>query len=208
VRTHVYIDGFNFYYGAVRGTPYKWLDFSKLCGLLLPNNQILSLKYFTALVSARPGDLDQPIRQQTYLRALRTLRGFEVHFGHFLSHPCRMPLANPQPGGPRTVEVIKTEEKGSDVNLAAHLLHDAHRGRFDVAVLITNDSDLVEPMKLVRYDLGLKVGVLNPHKRKPAHEIAKYATFIKQIRTGVLANSQLPITLTDAQGTIHKPSGW
>jgi len=70
-----------------------------------------------------------------------------VHFGHFLSHEIYMPLVM-LPGQPQKyAKVIKTEEKGSDVNLATHLLHDAHMGRFDVAVVVSNDSDLLEPIK-------------------------------------------------------------
>ncbi len=34
-KTHVYVDGFNIYYGAVRKTPYKWLDLAKLSPLLV-----------------------------------------------------------------------------------------------------------------------------------------------------------------------------
>jgi hypothetical protein len=73
LNTNVYIDGFNFYYGALRNTPYRWLNPEALCQLLLPKNTISQIKYFTALVSARPNDLDQPLRQQLYLRALATL---------------------------------------------------------------------------------------------------------------------------------------
>ena len=73
-----------------------------------------------------------------------------------------MPLVAPPPGGPRTVEVIKTEEKGSDVNLATHLLADAFRHDCEAAVVITNDSDLAEPIRVVRHELGLPVGVVNP----------------------------------------------
>ena len=64
---------------------------------------------------------------------------------------------------PQFVKVIKTEEKGSDVNLATHLLHDAHTAKFDIGVVISNDSDLLEPIKLVRHHLKKQVGVLNPH---------------------------------------------
>jgi hypothetical protein len=70
MKTVVYVDGFNLYYGAVKETPYKWLNIHKLCQLLLPKNQIIKIKYFTALVTARPTDMDQPNRQQIYLRAL------------------------------------------------------------------------------------------------------------------------------------------
>src|SRR5690242_8430004 len=71
--TNVYIDGFNLYYGAVRGTPYKWLNLAELCRIMLPQNQIKSIKYFTARVEPRPHDPGQATRQQTYIRALRTI---------------------------------------------------------------------------------------------------------------------------------------
>lgn len=206
-RTIVYIDGLNFYYGAVRRTPYKWVDLGKLCRYLLPRNQIVKIKYFTSRVLARPGEPDPPLRQQAYLRALRTLPDFETHFGHFLSHRVRMPTADSRPGAPRFVDVIKTEEKGSDVNLASHLLHDAHEGRFDVGVVVTNDSDLVEPIRLVRQELGLPVGILNPYP-KPAVEIQRTASFIKPIRKGVLAASQFADTLQDSSGMFFRPKAW
>ena len=158
MKTIVYVDGFNLYYGAVRGTPYKWLDIHKLCQLLLPKNQIIKIKYFTALVTAHPTDMDQPIRQQIYLRALRSIPIIEIIYGHFLSHEIMMPLANPPPGGPKYARVIKTEEKGSDVNIATHLINDGYTGNFEVAVVLSNDSDLVEPIKIVRQELNLPWG--------------------------------------------------
>jgi hypothetical protein len=138
---------------ALAQNPYRWLNLETLCQLLLPKNTIEQIKYFTALVSARPNDPDQPVRQQLYLPALRTLPKVSIHFGHFLTHEVTMALVVP-PGQPtRYARVIKTEEKGSDVNLAIHLLHDAHMGRFDVAVVVSNDSDLLEPIKIVREQL-------------------------------------------------------
>jgi hypothetical protein len=62
MRTHVYIDGFNFYYGCVKGTPYKWLNLAEFCRILLPPNDIRSIKYFTARVDSRPGDPNQATR--------------------------------------------------------------------------------------------------------------------------------------------------
>ncbi len=71
------------------------------------------------------GHLQGPVRQQAYLRALYTLPKVEVHFGNFMVTETRMPLATPPVVGAKTVKVIKTEEKGSDVNLATYLLVDA-----------------------------------------------------------------------------------
>jgi uncharacterized LabA/DUF88 family protein len=208
VKTYIYVDGFNLYYGAVKGTPYKWLDILKLCQLLLPKNQIVKIKYFTALVTARPNDPDQPNRQMLYLRALKTIPDLEIVFGHFLEHKIMMPVAEALPGEPKYIRVIKTEEKGSDVNIAAHMINDGHRDRYQLAVIVSNDSDLVEPVKIVRQELGKPVGILNPIPGHPSHELRKFATFVKPIRKGVLSASQFPANLEDATGDFFKPPLW
>lgn len=206
-RTNVYVDGFNLYYGCLKCTPYKWLDLSKLCGVLLKGNAINRIRYFTARVRPRPDDPDQQQRQQAYIRALETIPNLSVHYGHFLAHPVRMPLANPGASGPKTVEVMKTEEKGSDVNLATHLLYDGFRGDYEVAVVVSNDSDLLEPIRVVKRELGLTVGILNPQKR-PSRVLAQEADFLKQIRAGALKVSQFPSSLKDAHGTVTRPKEW
>lgn len=207
MKTIVYVDGFNLYYGAVKNTPYKWLNLSLLCNNLLPNFNIVKIKYYTARVKARPSDPGQPVRQQTYLRALQTIPDLEIVYGQFLQSTVRMMLAIPPKRGSKFAEVIKTEEKGSDVNIAAHMIHDAHLGQYDVAVIVSNDSDLAEPVRLVRHELNKTVGMLNPHRR-PSYALKKHVKFIKPIRKGVLRVSQFPQTLQDASGTFHKPKKW
>lgn len=205
METWVYIDGFNLYYGAVKDTPYKWLDPQRMCAMLLHDHEITRIKYFTARVSGRSDDPGKPTRQQIYLRALQTLPNLEIVFGRFLSHDVMMPLAQPTPGGSRFARVIKTEEKGSDVNIAAHLINDGYKKRYAAAVIVTNDSDLLEPIKIVRVELGLPVGVLNPHKNPTSRVLTQQASFVRQIRQGVLAASQFPDVLTDTHGEFHKP---
>lgn len=73
-----------------------------------------------------------------------------------------MPDASSKKKPPDCVQVIKTEEKGSGVNLATHLVGDGFRNEYELAVLVTNDSDLLEPIRIVRHELGLKVGITNP----------------------------------------------
>ena len=207
LRTNIYVDGFNLYYGALRKTPYRWVNLEALFQLLLPKNNIQEIKYFTALVSARPNDLSQPQRQQLYFRALATLPKVSIHGGHFLVHEVMMPMVVAAGDPQKYVKVIKTEEKGSDVNLATHLLHDAHMDRFDVAVVVSNDSDLLGPIKIVRNELGKKVSVLNPQKH-PSRAILPHIDFIKQIRSGALGASLFPDNLQDAKGQFTKPVGW
>jgi hypothetical protein len=201
---NVYVDGFNLYYGAVKGTPYRWLDLAKLCALLLPRDSIHRIRYYTALVRSRPGDPGKRTRQLVYLRALQTIPHLSLHYGHYLTHPVRMPLAtNPA----QTIDVLKTEEKGSDVNLATHLLWDGFRNDYEIAIVLSNDSDLVEPIRIVQRELRKPVGILNPQKH-PSVELRQEARFFKTIRAAAVAASQFPTTLTDAQGTFHKPKQW
>lgn len=207
VRTNVYVDGFNLYYGSVKGTPYKWLNIAELCRRLLPAHyQIHRIRYFTALVQPRPDDPHQLDRQRIFIRALETIPNLTVHYGQFLVTTTRMPLAHPPAGGQRTVEVLKTEEKGSDVNLATHLVADAFERDFAAGVVVTDDSDLAEPITLVRKRLGHHVTVLSP--RGTSRQLSKVATRFRKITIEALANSQFPPTLTDAKGTITKPARW
>ena len=204
MKANVYVDGFNLYYGAVRNTPYRWLNIGAMCRLLLPRDQINQIKYFTALVRARPHDPGQRTRQETYLRALRTMPNLTIIYGTFLTHEVMMPVAPPASG---TKKVIKTEEKGSDVNLATHLLVDGYSDDYEIAVIVSNDSDLLGPIEVVIDQLKKPVGLLNPQKH-PSKALLPKVTFIKQIRSGVLAKSQFPVTLKDTRGSFSKPASW
>jgi hypothetical protein len=120
------------------------------------------------------------VRQAAYLRALGTLACLSIHYGHYLQKPVTMPLATPLPGGPATVQVLKSEEKGSDVNLATLLLVDAFDGDFEQAVVISNDSDLALPIQLVRQKLGLPVVVLFPPHLSTA--IPRFSALVRKSR--------------------------
>lgn len=214
MKTNVYVDGFNLYY-RVKSTPYRWLDIAKLCQNLLPQNSINRIRYFTARVIPPPSGPQQAQRQQIYLRALQTLPNLTVHYGHFLRHPVQMALVVPPPNGPHTVEVWKTEEKGSDVNLATYLLLDAFDDDYEAAVVISNDSDLQLPILMVRKRFDVKVVVLHPvrparygKKLTKSVVLAKAASKSIVIDDQALQNAQFPPVLYDKNGTITKPAGW
>jgi len=203
-RTYIYIDGFNLYYRALHGTPFKWLDLQSLFSNILgTQNDIVHIKYFTALVSGRL-DPNQPIRQKTYLRAIQKhIPNLTIYYGHFLSHEVDAPIPHTVPL--QFTRVIKTEEKGSDVNLAVHLLNDAWLDLYDCAVVVSNDSDLAEALKIVKTQIKKMVGIISPVKN-PSRELMQYANFIKVIRKGVLAVSQLPDQIPGTN--IYKPTTW
>lgn len=207
MRTFIYVDGFNLYYRALKGTRCKWLDLRALfVRVLQPQHDILAIKYFTALVSETPHDPHKPIRQKTYLRALEHhTPEIELYYGHFLSHRVKAPLAEPNVNQ-RFVDIIKTEEKGSDVNIAVHLLNDAWLDRYDCAVVVSNDSDLAEAMRLVKRHHPKMIGLVTPGNTHPSRELMRHADFVRHIRGGALHASLLPDPIPGT--TLHKPRGW
>lgn len=109
---------------------------------------------------------------------------------------------------PKTVRVRKMKEKGSDVKLASNFLFDAFQHKADVFILLSNDSDYAEPLRIVSEQLGKIVRVIFPTDT-PSKELLKVEPqIIRQIREGVLASAQLPIELLDGVGVIRKPSIW
>jgi len=114
---------------------------------------------------------------------------------------------NPPLDGPATELVIKTEEKGSDVNLATYLLLDGFDADCEAVVVISNDSDLALPVQAARDRFGLTVGVLNPHERT-SWPLRDAATFTRRIRASALRSSQFSAVLHDTRGQITKPLEW
>ncbi|MEX0763323.1 MAG: NYN domain-containing protein [Dehalococcoidia bacterium] len=207
MKTNVYIDGFNLYYGALKGTRYRWLNLRRLAQLLLPNDTIQKVRYFTALVSPHTnGDPDVAVRQQLFLRATRTLPDVEVHYGTFLTSFRRRPVA-PVANPPHFVQVAETSEKGSDVNLASYLLTDCFDNHCEQALVISGDSDLAEPIRLARQKLNKRVVVAFPDPRGSALLRQRADSTIKVFEK-TLREAQLPDSLRDANGTFTKPKSW
>ncbi len=109
-------------------------------------------------------------------------------------------------GTQRTVEVIKTEEKGSDVNLAVHLLNDCWLNAYDRGVVVSNDSDIAEAMQLVRRHHGKRIGLVTPGTGRPSQQLLAHADFSRHVRKSGLLNSQLPDTIPDTN--LRRPAAW
>jgi hypothetical protein len=224
-KANVYVDGFNLYGGALyRTTGCKWLNLRALSQQLFPNLNIQTIKYFTADIAACPGDPGASGRQRVYWRALRTDPDLHIVKGRFFRSNKRKLLAKPLPKGNCTesdcpkgstkAEVIILEEKMSDVNLATHLLKDGFLGSYDVAIVITNDTDLCEPIRVVRDVIKKQVVVVRPVSsawRKPATGLAQVASTVKDIDRGrlpLIRSSQFPDQMQDAKGAFQKPASW
>lgn len=220
MRVYIYIDGFNLYYGLYTYNPgdpawlkrevrnnikYKWLDFHALFADILPhNNEIHAIKYFTAFVNGLR-DSSKPIRQQAYINALRHYRDIKVILGQFKSGVVSMPYETPVDGN-KFARVIKTSEKGSDVNLAVNMVNDGWKDKYDIAVVCSNDTDLIEAIKIVRADIGKKICWVTPNSIHPSKEIKPHVDYHRIISHKHLRRNQLPEKIPGSNIVI--PASW
>lgn len=198
-RVAVYVDGFNLYYGLHEklGRRYLWLDLRALAAQFLqPNQRLTEVKYFTARRRNDPGG---QANQGVYLGALRA-RGVKVVEGRFQEKQQECKGC----GGGWTAY----EEKQSDVSFCIQLLEDAVARVFDVALLITADSDMTPAVKAVRRqrpDAKL-VALFPPARASGDLQRAVHASF--RIGDAKIRQSQLPETVHTPARSYTRPAKW
>lgn len=209
-RVIAYIDAFNFYFGMTRGTRFKRCDLYMLCTKLLPDDDILKVKVFSGRAKVL-SDPQQPMRQQVYFRALESNRKVEVITSPFHINKKRLPHQTWNIFGRKLFfKVLSPQEKGSDVKLATHLLMDGIHDKYDVALVITNDSDLEEPVRAVRKELGKRIMVAAPTRGHMADKLKKASggRNHKTIPMTLVMEYQLPDQITSKGKQISKPVAW
>lgn len=226
MRTIVYVDGFNLYFGCLKNTSHKWLDLQKLierlCREQNPSAEILSIKYFTAEISPRlsPRGEQSYNAQRDYLLALKaTGDQLEVILGKFFIcasslYPREAGTRNPESFESK-VDVWRPEEKQTDVNIALHMLCDAQDSICDQQVLVTNDSDLSPILNQLRIRYpDITQGVISPIPqgrvdRRPSSELKQRANWIRShIKASELQDAQLPPFVLTRKRKIEKPDHW
>ncbi len=205
-RAIVYVDGFNFYYGAVRGTPHKWLDMERCFTRLRPGDDIQRIWYFTA-----PVDGPRQIRQEVYLRALATRPLVQVILGKFKIKQVKCGVAACGYRGSRVFDI--PEEKRTDVNIALQLLDDAYHDRADRFIVVSGDSDLVPALEMIKAQWPAKKLYVYVPSRHPirgaAVELRSAADKHRTFPQALLKVCQFPATVPDGRGgVIHKPPEW
>jgi uncharacterized LabA/DUF88 family protein len=197
----VYIDGFNLYFGLREkyDRKYIWLDIEKLSRSLLKKDQtLIVIKYFTSRITCNRQKIN---RQNTYLDALQTLSSVEIYYGHYLINEHVCPYCSHK-------EKIPTE-KMTDVNIATHLLVDSFTDKYDVAILISADSDLVGPVKQVRSLFPNKKTVIAFPPERVSFELKNSAHAYFHIGKQKFQQSQFPDLVIGQNGyPLHRPETW
>jgi 6-hydroxy-3-succinoylpyridine 3-monooxygenase len=201
MKTVVYVDGFNLYYGLLRGTPFKWLDPYGLFQdhVLDAATRVEKVRYYTAPIKGSASDDPaSPRRQQLYLRALKAYLGdrIEIVHGSIVRTTPILRLVNvPQDSSVSKVRVVQLTERQTDVNLAADLISDACLGRCEQAVVCSNDRDLAGAFAAVRRDHpGVSIGLVAPvrDQRYVSSYLSKLANWYKPLSMVHIARAQLP----------------
>lgn len=244
LRTRIYIDGYNLYYGCLRNTPYKWLDVLALFEKhILPSvlyrltpdavpakmelHHACAVKYFTAQILERAAKSDDSVSSQAhYHNALKKHSNNRLSFviGNYSIYQANQHIIsaddpNRWPRDCDKVQVWKLEEKQSDVNLALQIYDDALQGDIDQVVLVTNDTDLVPALAMLKKQCpnivrGLviptrKTGANNDIERTANQSLTDLAHWVrKSISSDELNASQLPDIVTGARRASIKPHSW
>ena len=219
--TIAYVDGFNLYHLALQKTPYRWSNPKLLLENVLGHvGCINTLKFYTARVSSKI-DADAPRKQQIYLNALGTIPEIGITFGSFQVNDKWRRISEDmtkvfKPTA-HLVRVLNPEEKGSDVNLGAHLVRDGFVDSYEQAVVCTNDTDLCEPIRIVVQELEKPVFLITPNNKikRPVPTARKLVTAVGgdkhvfHMRSKHLKNAMLCENLVGNGGKrIQMPPGW
>lgn len=200
-RVIAYIDGFNLYFGLKdsKWRKYYWLNIQKLAqNLLKHNQQLIFVKYFTAMISTPP---DKVKRQRTFIEALETLTDFKIYYGKYQLNPRYCKNCGFKDYVPN--------EKMTDVNIAVELLTDAFNNKFDTAILVSADSDLTAPIKALRSLFPAKRAIVVFPPKRFSMDLKKIATGYFTIGKAKFAQSLFPKEVVKTDGYVLKcPESW
>ncbi len=225
MKTTIYIDGYNLYYGALRGTPYKWLDvvslFEAICHDENPAIQVQAVKLFTSPIKAKISTRkDQAVRsQRLYLNALKQCHPerLTVIEGFFQLTKGAFPRYQKPIEKMDKVEVWRLEEKQTDVNIALHLYSDVVQKHTEQVILVSNDSDFIPAFTFARQaNPVINIGTILPRlptdtgiQRPTNTELSKLSDWSRHyIRPEELEASQLPNKIPTKKKPIIKPDYW
>jgi uncharacterized LabA/DUF88 family protein len=201
-RAIVYIDGYNLYYAIKKAElrQYLWLDLNLFASKLVLDHQTIVLtKYFTSVEIFNPESRE---RQERYFDALSSLSKFKRYLGRFQKDADRWCIKC-------HAFVPDTREKKTDVNLATELLVDAFTDKFDVAILVSCDSDYTSPIQYVLRNFRQKrIFAAVPIWRR-AKALRGVCSGIIDITREMLCGSQFPdVVQRRGAPDVMRPDDW
>lgn len=224
MKSIIYIDGYNLFYGCLKHSSDKWLDlkvlfFDRILASQNAQSELAGIKFFTADIRSKVASQGQAaqIAQQHYHRALTCLYPdtLKIIKGYYSLEKARLLAYQQPPDKDRRVEVWKLEEKQTDVNIALQAYRDVVKGHAEQLIFVSNDTDLAPALAAVREDFGcqVQIGVIIPTRkssRRPGNtQLSQYANWTRShITDEELASAHLPPHIPTRKKTIVKPAYW
>lgn len=228
MRTIVYIDGYNFYYGLLKNTTYKWLDtialVKHICHIQNPKFNVIAVKFFTAPVITRVASKGEKAQQaqNVYHKALasRYPNTLQIINGYHVLEKGYPPKYNKPIVKQDRVAVWRVEEKQTDVNIALHLYRDVVQQKCEQVILVSSDSDLEPALEFIKQDYpAIQIGLILPRlkpvesaksKQRPSNK--KLSDLSNWTRSYVLEEElkqfQFPDKVPTKKKPAHKPDYW
>lgn len=221
MKTIIYIDGFNLYFGCLHNTNYKWLDivslFSELCG-----SKNIHINYYTSPVQSKFSrhGVSAHNAQQDYLRALQVKYpdNLLIDQSYMLPKTVKEVMAGDVFDIDEKVKIWRIEEKQTDVKIALQMFEDAisEKNTGIRQILVSNDSDLEPALeKIKKWNSKIEIGIITPrtgtkgNKRPPNSKLRTLADWTRDyIKPDLLIKHQLPDKIPTGKKPIRKPKHW
>jgi hypothetical protein len=211
-RCIIYIDAFNWYFGIFLHRPaWKWLNLQSYFESLRPDEEVVAVRFFTAVVEPQHHVSPKRDRQKRYLKAIGTLPKVQVILGKYQERTvtCRAAAC------PRRLEYRVAKEKKTDVNIAVHLIDDAMHHRADSMIIVSGDSDLEPAVEWVRRNQpAIRISVYIPaleedRQQRRNDNYQRMQVNCRPLPLGDIARHLLPPSVTLADGTsVARPTDW
>ncbi len=208
-KAMVYVDGFNLYFGILQGSPnLKWLNLQSFMDFLRPDEEVVGVRYFTAMVDPQKHQSVSRDRQKRYLQALGSCSRIKVVNGKYQMREvsCRARCGD-------RYEV--PEEKKTDVGIAVQMISDAIDGLMDRIVLVSGDSDLEPAVEWIRKrHPEIKITVYIPQdpgdaKQRRNDTYRNMGVDAKPLPTADIHRFQFPNKVDLGSGrTVERPTKW
>ncbi|MED5238205.1 MAG: NYN domain-containing protein [Pseudomonadota bacterium] len=225
MKTIIYVDGYNLFYGCLKHSGDKWLDLKVLLADQIlhaqnPHAELVKIKFFTADIKSRVASNGAAAQhaQQAYHRALSVRYPDEIDIikGYYSLEKARLLKFKQPPDKTERVDVWRLEEKQTDVNIALEAYRDASKGLAKQLVFVSNDTDLAPALKAIRDDFGasLILGTVIPVRgsgsgRPPNKQLSQYCDWTRSHITDIeLRGSHLPEVVATGKKPVVKPGYW
>lgn len=169
-----------------------WLDYPKFARNLtrkLTDTELVGTRYFTSRIDTPES---KRRRQNNYLEVLELRGNIDIIYGNYRE-------SNFECSGCRRPNFIPNE-KQTDVNIAVEMMLDAYLNRYDVALLVGGDSDLVPAVRAVKSHFKKQIICCFPPKR--------HSKELKLLQSGEIHFTEVDLKNSQLPDEVRRPDGY